>query len=201
MSSFPKSSYLGSPADLSNQQLFNSLLGRDYSLTGIPAVGATPLEIQTRFGLAAAEAWTVAAALELGRRSLAKMDGYGRHLHGGEAVYQYLAPKMGAFRVESFFALYLDAKGRLLLEKEISRGTLTTSLVHPREVFAPALLYRAAAVVVAHNHPSGDPSPSAEDRTTTRRLQRAGRLLGVDLLDHVILGRGKYLSFLEEGWL
>jgi DNA repair protein RadC len=74
-------------------------------------------------------------------------------------------------------------------------------LVHPREVFAPALVRRAAAVVVAHNHPSGDPEPSADDRTTTRRLQRAGRLLGIELLDHVVIGAGRFLSFLEQGWL
>ena len=73
--------------------------------------------------------------------------------------------------------------------------------MHPREVFAPALLRRAAAIVVAHNHPSGDPEPSADDRTTTRRLQRAGRLLGIELLDHVVLGAGRFVSFLEQGWL
>jgi len=120
---------------------------------------------------------------------------------GGEDVYRYLAPKLAHLPCEVFYVLYLDSKGRLLFEAEISRGTLSSSLVHPREVFAPALIRRAAAILVAHNHPSGDPQPSADDRTTTRRLQRAGRLLGIELLDHIVIGSGNFLSFLEEGWL
>ncbi len=111
------------------------------------------------------------------------------------------SPRLSALRTECFYALYLDAKGGVLLEKVISQGTLTSSLVHPREVFSPTILCRAAAVVVAHNHPSGDPEPSAEDRSTTRRLQRARRLLGIELLDHVVVGQGQYQSFLEQGWI
>ena len=114
---------------------------------------------------------------------------------------RFLAPHLQGLRVESFHALYLDAKGALLEWRRVSEGTLTASLVHPREVYAPAVTLRAAAVVVAHNHPSGDPEPSAEDRATTRRLQRAGRLLGVELLDHVVIAGPAYVSFLEQGWL
>jgi len=103
---------------------------------------------------------------------------------------------------ECFVAVYLTAKGEPMAAPHVvSMGTLTASLVHPREVFAPALMLGAAAVVVAHNHPSGDPTPSAEDRATTRRLQRAARLLGFELLDHVVVTKDGYRSFLEEGWL
>ena len=122
-------------------------------------------------------------------------------LRGGAEVFALLQPRLVDAATERFVAIYLDAKGRPLGAVEISTGTLTASLVHPREVFAPALMVRAAAVIVAHNHPSGDPEPSAEDRATTRRLVRAGRLLGVELLDHVVIARAGYVSFLERGWL
>ena len=143
----------------------------------------------------------LAAGMELGRRAVEEAAPLPKPLCGGGDVYRHLAPRMARKRTECFYALDLDAKGRLLAERLVSEGTLTASLVHPREVFAPALKNGAAAVVVAHNHPSGDPEMSAEDRATTRRLQRAGKLLGVELLDHVILGAGRYTSFLEEGLL
>lgn len=163
--------------------------------------GRDPEELSHELQIPRSCAQRLAAALELGRRCAARSGELPEAIRGGRDVYQYLAPRFCGVRVECFWALYLDAKGRLLRERRVSEGTLTASLVHPREVFAPALLHRAAAVVVAHNHPSGDPEPSAEDQATTRRLQRAGRLLGIDLLDHVIVGQGRYNSFLENGWL
>ncbi len=164
-------------------------------------VGREGAEIGHLLELDPARARRLAAALELGRRALACGARLTEPLRGGRDVVRYLGPRMSGLRRECFHALHLDAKGRLLWEERVSEGTLTASLVHPREVFAPAILHRAAAVVVAHNHPSGDPEPSAEDRATTRRLQRAGRLLGIELLDHVIVGAGAYISFLEKGWL
>src|SRR5690606_306825 len=98
-----------------------------------------------------------------------------------------------------FVALLLDARHRLLRVERVSEGTLTSSVVHPREVFGPALREAAAAVVVAHNHPSGDPTPSAEDRDVTARLAEAGRLVGVRLLDHVVVGDPGFVSFRERG--
>ncbi len=143
----------------------------------------------------------LAAGMELGRRAVEEAVPLPMPLLGGGDVFRHLAPRLARKRTECFYVLDLDAKGRLLAERQVSQGTLTASLVHPREVFGPALLHGAAAVVVAHNHPSGDPEASAEDRTTTRRLQRAGKLLGVELLDHVILGAGRYTSFREAGLL
>jgi DNA repair protein RadC len=84
---------------------------------------------------------------------------------------------------------------------EVSRGTLDATLVHPREVFKAALLANAATIVLAHNHPSGNPAPSPDDMALTRRLIDAGRLLGVDVLDHIVIGDGRYVSFRERGWL
>jgi DNA repair protein RadC len=97
--------------------------------------------------------------------------------------------------------LYLDARHRVLRRRLVSLGTLTASLVHPREVLAPALEVRAAALVVVHNHPSGDPEPSPEDCALTERLRDAARLLGVDLLDHVVVAREGFVSLRQRGLL
>ncbi len=160
-----------------------------------------PEELGTNLRIEPQRAVCLAAALELGRRGVSAKCSLRTRFRGGSDVRQYLEPHFAGRRKEQFYALYLDAKGGLLHEERLSEGTLTTSLVHPREVFAPAVLHRAAALVVAHNHPSGDAEVSAEDRSTTRRLQQVGRLLGIELLDHVVVGAGCYTSFLEEGWL
>jgi len=165
-------------------------------------LGVPPLELGKKLGLTTSRATAIAAALELGRRdAVCEAKAMGRTFEGGLDVYRYLAPRIAGKRVEAFWVLCLDAKGHLLWEECISKGTLTSSLVHPREVFAPAVLHRAASIVVAHNHPSGDPEPSAQDRATTRRLQRVGKMLGVEVLDHLILATGGWVSFLDKGWL
>ena len=197
--------------DLSDDRLLTLVVGRrpvaeangqvpDAEGPG-PWLGCEPAELRRRLGLGPRASERLAAALELGRRAAAWRTALTTPIRGGEDVFRFLAPRFAGIRVECFYALHLDAKGRLLFECKVSEGTLTASLVHPREVFSPGLLHRAAALVVAHNHPSGDPQPSAEDRATTRRLQRAGRILGIELLDHVIVGAGRYCSFLERGWL
>jgi DNA repair protein RadC len=103
--------------------------------------------------------------------------------------------------VEEFHVAVLDAQHRLERDVTVTRGTLTSSLVHPREVFREAIAERAAALVLIHNHPSGDPSPSADDRAVTEQLVAAGRLLDIPVHDHVIIGRGRYASFAEAGLL
>lgn len=117
---------------------------------------------------------------------------------------QKAADRLGFIRMamqEHFVALYLNARHQVVGEPEvIFKGTLSSSLVHPREVFAPAIEKRAAALIVAHNHPSGDPRPSAEDREATRRLRRAGELLGIELLDHLVIAERGLFSFREQGW-
>ena len=108
---------------------------------------------------------------------------------------------LGRKRKEHFVALYLDACHRVVRRETVSVGTLTASLVRPREVFGPAMRDGYAAVIVAHNHPSGDTTPSREDRETTRRLQEAGRILGIPVLDHLVVGSRGYFSFRERGLL
>lgn len=102
---------------------------------------------------------------------------------------------------EHFLILLLDGKNRIIREEQVSEGSLNQSIVHPREVFKPAVRESAAAVILVHNHPSGDPTPSREDREITRRLKEGGDLLGIRVLDHIIVGDGSYLSFVEQGLL
>jgi DNA repair protein RadC len=116
-------------------------------------------------------------------------------------VFAHLRGPLAGLRREVFHVLLLDAKHRKLRDVRVSEGSLTATLVHPREVFAPAVRESAAAVVLAHNHPSGDPAPSAEDREITRRLRGAGDLVGVRVLDHVIVGAESYFSFADAGEL
>lgn len=118
-------------------------------------------------------------------------------------VFERMAPYAERETVEVFWLLSLNAQHRLIgnAPQAVTRGTLTSSLVHPREVFVYAIVARAAAVVLCHNHPSGDPSPSVDDRTITVQLAAAGRLLDIPVLDHVIIGRGRCTSFAEMGLL
>jgi len=102
---------------------------------------------------------------------------------------------------EHFWRIDLDAKNEVLDYEVVSMGTLTASLVHPREVFKGAILSNASGIIVSHNHPSGDPKPSQDDKQTTRRLAEAGKLLGIPLLDHVVLAEHRFFSFRERGLL
>lgn len=118
-------------------------------------------------------------------------------------VYIRMAPYAAREVVEVFWLLCLDTQSRLLGEapQMITRGLLNSSLVHPREVFCAAITARAACVIAVHNHPSGDPTPSNEDRVVTRQLVAAGKILGIPMSDHVIVGEGRYVSFAEGGLL
>lgn len=121
--------------------------------------------------------------------------------HSAEA-YKQILPVVRRRRAESFWVFTLDARNRIIGKREVSRGSLSQTVVHPREVFAPAITKRAAAIIVAHNHPSGEPSPSPEDDALTRRLREAGKMLGIPLLDHlVICGSGGYYSYQDAGRL
>lgn len=115
---------------------------------------------------------------------------------------RFLFPIAEIEEVEAFWVVSLDSMNRVLAVTEVTRGTVESSLVHPRETFRPALAANAVAIIVAHNHPAGNPTPSPEDRAVTKRLVDAGKLLGIPVLDHVILGRdGEFTSFSAYGWL
>lgn len=171
-------------------------------LAGLPGhkvTAASAAELRLYKGVGPGRAGVIAAAAELGRR-WAEGREEGVLLEDPGRVWEHLHSIRGE-RKEHFVALYLDGRNRLLHQETVSVGTLTASLVHPREVFGPAVERRAAAVIVAHNHPSGETRPSPEDQETTRRLSQAGRILGVPLLDHVIVTVSAHFSFRREGLL
>jgi DNA repair protein RadC len=114
-------------------------------------------------------------------------------------VFRHFHPTLRDAPHERFLVVLLDGRHRLMRHEMVSQGTLTASLVHPREVFRPALRESAAALVLVHNHPSGDPAPSSEDREVTARLVRAGELLGIPVLDHVVVAERGYTSLREQG--
>ena len=120
---------------------------------------------------------------------------------GPKSAFLFLQPKARRLDREHFWRIDLDARNQIIGYETVSIGTLSASLVHPREVFVGALLAKAAGCIVSHNHPTGDPAPSPEDRETTRRLVKAGELLGVPVLDHIIIGDDRYYSFKESGLL
>ena len=150
-------------------------------------------------GIGAARAAQVVAAIELGRRTLTRAGQERVQLVSPRAVAEFLLPLYGAHPVEQFGVLLLDTKRRVLRTRVLSVGTLDASVVHPREVFREATAANAAAIVLFHNHPSGDPEPSEEDYTLTRRLIAAGVLMGIDVVDHIILGDVRYCSLREKG--
>ncbi len=152
-------------------------------------------------GLGPAKAATILAAVELGRRVAGADPQKKVKLSSPEACVNYLMPRMRYEQQEKFLVLLLDSKNQLLKCQQVSEGTLNASVVHPREVFAPAMLHRAACVLAAHNHPSGDPAPSIEDRKLTQALEATGTVMGIPLLDHIIIGDGRYFSFRENGYL
>lgn len=162
---------------------------------------ASVAELERLPGLGPAKAATVVAAIELGRRAAGRRLERGEPLRGPQDVYHHFAPRLRDESCERFLVVLLDGRHRVLGEVTVSQGTLTASLVHPREVFRPAIRQAAAAIVLVHNHPSGDPTPSAEDRSVTTRLQDAGELLGIRVVDHVIVGAGGFHSFDEAGEL
>lgn len=162
---------------------------------------ASPAELAQITGIGRARAASICAAIALGRRADHPSLSPGAPITDASQVYRHFHARLAALKQERFYILLLDGKGRLMRELRVSEGTLTASLVHPREVFRYALREAAASVILVHNHPSGDPSPSAEDEALTRRLKAAGELLGVRVLDHVVIGRRRWLSFVETGRL
>ncbi|MES2179535.1 MAG: DNA repair protein RadC [Gemmatimonadota bacterium] len=152
-------------------------------------------------GVGMARAVTIHAALELGRRLATESRDDGAPVRSPRDVARLFAPRLEDLPVEEFHVAILDAQHRLERDVTITRGLLTSSLVHPREVFREAIAERAAAVILVHNHPSGDPTPSADDRVVTEQLVTAGKVLDIPVHDHIIIGRGRYLSFAEAGLL
>ena len=174
----------------------------DPARVGLRPLGAMAVPALARAGrLGPRAAARVVAALELGRRAAAEMRPEADRIVTARFVYELLRLRMRDLRQEEFHVLLLNTQGRLLRDVTISVGTLDAALVHAREVFRAAITEGAASVVLAHNHPSGEPYPSPADKAVTVALVSAGELIGIPVTDHVIVGEGRYFSFLEEGLL
>jgi len=150
-------------------------------------------------GVGEAKAAQLKAALELGKRALAGPLTKGART--SRDLFTHYHPTLRELRHEVFKVILLDAKHAILRDATVSEGSLTLSIVHPREVFTLAVKESAAAVIFLHNHPSGDPTPSQEDHVLTARLVSAGEVLGIRVLDHLVVGDGRYVSFADQGWL
>jgi DNA repair protein RadC len=202
------------PTALGDNELVALVLGHGYravhalelatdvlaTLGGVHGLTRTSVrELARHRGLGPSSASRLVAGIELGRRTLSQSPPRRAPLASPREVAAYLLPRFGGGEVEQVGVLLLDARHRLLHARVLTRGTVDASPVHPRDVFREATVAGAAAVVVFHNHPSGDPTPSGEDVALTRRLCRAGELMGIDVIDHVILAGSAYCSMREIG--
>jgi DNA repair protein RadC len=177
--------------------LARELLDRHESLQKL--FSRSPSELMKVKGIGSAKAATLSAAFELVRRIQSQRDSSKASFKRSLDVANHYLPLMRDLRKEVFKVLLLNRANRLIKEVTISEGTLEASIVHPREVFREALLEPAAGIILIHNHPSGNPSPSEEDLRITKQLAEAGRLLGIKVYDHIILGDESYRSLADEG--
>jgi DNA repair protein RadC len=161
--------------------------------------GTPPAELERGPGIGPATAARLMAALELGRRMAREGPADRAKIVGPRDVYDRCAPTMRDLTQEEFRVLLLNVQHAVTRELVITRGILDASVVHAREVFKAAIAESAAAIILVHNHPSGDPAPSDEDRAVTHQLAQAGALLGIPVLDHIVIGDGRYVSFVEAG--
>ena len=204
------------PGDLPDAELLALILGsgtREHSAVDLAGIllarfgsltrlgSRTAAEISGVRGVGPAKAAAILAALEMGRRLQDHPMVPGARFTSSRDLVAHYGPRLRDRKRETFLALLLDGKNRVMREVRVSEGSLTASIVHPREVFNPAIRESAAAVVFVHNHPSGDPAPSRQDLEVTRRLVQTGEVIGIRVLDHVIIGAEGHVSFADAGLL
>jgi DNA repair protein RadC len=204
---------LKGPASLSNAELLSIILKTgsaaenainlsqrvlsQYDLKQLSAIDVP--QLMKIHGIKSAKATQIAACFELARR-LEKFESTSKFkINSPEDVYRHLYPTMRESKKETFVELCMDTKNQVIREDTVSVGSLNANIVHPREVFRTALIESAAHIIVAHNHPSGDPAPSREDVDITKKLVETGKIMGIDVLDHVIIGDGRHFSMKEAG--
>ena len=191
-----------------DEQLIEIIIGNEKKAKDIlrnyetleDALGRKKYETLLDIGLTKGEAQRLVAAVEIGKR-IANNDVDRRHITCPADAANYLKEKLRHDTHERFMIIMLNTKNKVIKTEQIAEGSLTSCVVHPREVFAPAITNHAAAILVAHNHPSGDPYPSQEDRTLTRTLEEASKIIGIQLMDHIVIGDNTYYSFREHGEL
>lgn len=189
----------GARINTTHQNLSKDLLKRFGSLRGLAS--ASYGELVSLRGISETVAARIACISALQQRVLAERRANGPAVRCGKDFYDLYAPALRDLKKETFLVILLDQKNRIMRDVRVSEGTLTASLVHPREAFGPAIRESAAAVAFVHNHPSGDPAPSGDDINLTKRLKATADTVGIRVLDHVIIGEGRYTSFIDEGLL
>ncbi|AIF66931.1 RadC family protein [Terribacillus saccharophilus] len=204
------------PAHLSNAELFAILLGsgtRDESVTllaqrllmhfeGLQLLrDATIEELTAIKGIGTAKGVLILAAIELGQRLYRYKPAERYTIRSPKDGADYVMEEMRNLSQEHFVVLFLNTKNHIIHRQTIFIGSLNASIVHPREIFREAVRRSAASIICAHNHPSGDPSPSQEDIHVTKRLLECGKMIGIELLDHLVIGDRKFISLKEKGYL
>ncbi|GAA0442407.1 DNA repair protein RadC [Lentibacillus halophilus] len=204
------------PGHLSNQELLAILIAsgtKDESVMvlanrvlmhfeGINLLkDATIEELTAIKGIGGAKAVLLLAAMELGRRMNRLQPNERYVVHSPEDGADYIMEEMRGLNQEHFVVLFLNTKNQIIHRQTMFIGSLNASIVHPREIFREAVKRSAASIICAHNHPSGDPAPSQEDVHVTRRLVESGKMIGIDLLDHLVIGDRKFVSLKEKGYL
>jgi len=154
-------------------------------------------ELKKNFGVGEAKACQIVACFELGRRMASFNHKNKVEINSAEDIGKLFLPKLSPLKKENFKVVYLDSRKRMIKEETIFIGSLNASVVHPREIFEPAITEGVAAIILLHNHPSGDPTPSEDDLEITKQIVSSGKILGIEVLDHVIIGRNSYYSMRE----
>lgn len=182
------------------------LIAQAGSLAGL--IGWNQTDFRRQRGIGPVKALQLVTVMEIARRVISQQSSEEPLLNRADRVAEHLQPIAHGLQVEKFWVLCLNRKNRLIRRVEVTSGTATAALAHPREVFREAIREAATAVICAHNHPSGDPAPSSADINLTRQLREAARAIDIDLLDHVVIGRPSadpsgrgYYSFREAGLL
>lgn len=197
------------PSDMSEVELLTVLLGRSLERAcqrlvndhrTLRQLGSTHLLNWRDAGLTETAISRLEAVFEIAKRYGETQWIVGEPFRGSGDIYGHYRERLATATREEFYGLMLDNKHRKLKDVLLSIGSLTSSVVHPREVYSRVIRESAAAVLFVHNHPSGDPTPSVEDLALTRRLREVGDLVGVRVLDHIIIGKGRYVSFVDDGY-
>jgi len=200
---------------LSTQELLQVILGRGIAGESVAVTaqklltqfgdfqklsGASIEELSAIKGIGLAKATQLKAVFEVGRRVSTQTPSYkSKELNDPEKVYRLLKNKLKDYHKEHFYIIPINSRNFSIAE--ISIGSLNASIVHPREVFAEAIKNKAASVIFAHNHPSGDPEPSEDDLIITKKLVESGKILGIEIIDHIIITKSKFFSFKEKNLL